>query len=285
VGKLIFVLIDGLRRDTAFRHMGFWEHLLEMKAASRYTVRSELPSMSRPLYETLMTGTPVWEHGIYSNEVARLTKEENLFGLAAEHGLKTAAAAYSWFSELYNKAPFNPVTDRLQLGAERPIQNGIFYFKDDTGYYPNSHLVADAEALRAHFNPDFLLVHPMNTDDAGHSAGSDSAEYVRSVVMADYVLSNAIPIWVAFGYTVIVTADHGFNRWGVHGGNGDDERLVPIYIIDPEAAGGDYAGTVIPQLMIAPLCCDILGIPRGKKMIEPNVPGLSGAKNAEPGGN
>ncbi|SHI21334.1 Metalloenzyme superfamily protein [Sporobacter termitidis DSM 10068] len=272
--KLIFVLVDGLRCDTAFRHMGFMEHLLEMGAASRYRVRSELPSMSRPIYETLMTGMPVLEHGIFSNEVSRLSKEENLFGLARENGLTTAAAAYCWFSELYNRAPFNPVTDRLQLDADLPIQNGLFYFKDVTGAYPDSHLIADAEALRQRFNPDFLLVHPMNTDDAGHKSGSDSSDYVKSVIMIDYILSNTIPIWLGSGYTVLVTGDHGINPWGWHGGNGDDERLVPLYIMGPAAAGGDFSETEIPQRMLAPLCCDLLGIPRGKKMLQPALPGL-----------
>jgi len=57
MSKLIFILIDGLRKDTAFAHMGFMEHLLEAGMAARYTVQSELPSLSRPLYEVLMTGT------------------------------------------------------------------------------------------------------------------------------------------------------------------------------------------------------------------------------------
>ena len=274
MGKLIFVLVDGLRCDTAFRHMGFMEHLVEMGAASRYRVRSELPSMSRPLYETLMTGTPVLEHGIFSNEVARLSKEEHLFGLARKNGLTTAAAAFCWFSELYNKAPFNPVTDRLQLRTDRPIQNGLFYFKDPSGYYPDSHVVADAEALRQSFNPDFLLVHPMNTDDAGHKAGSDSAEYVKSVIMIDYILSNAVPIWLGSGYTVLVTADHGINPWGWHGGNGDDERLVPMYLAGSAAEGGDFSGTLIPQRMLASVCCTLLGIPAGAKMPRSELNGL-----------
>lgn len=275
MGKLVLVLIDGLRCDTAFRHMGFMEHLLEMNAASRYTVRSELPSMSRPIYEVLMTGTPVLENGIYSNEISRLSKEENLFSLASSNGLKTAAAAFCWFSELYNKTPFNPVTDRLQINTTRPIHNGIFYFKDITGTYPDSHLVADAEVLRSHFQPDLLLVHPMNTDDTGHAYGSESSEYVRSVVRIDYILSNVLPLWLGSGYTVLVTGDHGMNKWGAHGGNGDDERLVPMYIAGPAASGGNYSDTVLPQLIIAPLCCKILGIPKGRKMVTPELPGLT----------
>lgn len=279
--KLIFVLVDGLRCDAAFRHMGFMEHLVEQGAASRYRVRAELPTMSRPLYEVLMTGTPVLEHGIFSNEVSRLSKEQSLFTIAREHGLSTAAAAYCWFSELYNKAPFSPITDRLQLMTDRPIEHGIFYFQDVAGTYPDTHLVADAEALRQRFRPDFLLVHPMNTDDAGHKAGSDSSTYVKSVIMIDAILANAIPIWLQDGYTVLLTGDHGVNSWGWHGGNGEDERLVPLYIAGPAALGGCFDNTVVPQRMIAPLCCDILGIPRGEKMLTPTLPGLRVSMGAD----
>lgn len=275
MGKLIFILLDGLRCDTAFHHMGFLEHLLEMRLASRYRVRAELPSMSRPIYEVLMTGTPVIEHGIFSNEVSRLSKEENLFSLASGSGLKTAAAAYSWFSELYNTSPFNPITDRFQLNSDKVIHHGMFYFKDTTGYYPDSHLIADAEALRSNFNPDFLLAHSMNIDDAGHRAGHESSDYVKSVIMIDYILSNIIPLWLHHGYNVLVTADHGFNKWGWHGGNSDDERMVPMYLLGPAALGGDYTETIVPQLMIAPVCCSLLGIPKGKKMMLSELPGVS----------
>jgi predicted AlkP superfamily pyrophosphatase or phosphodiesterase len=227
------------------------------------------------MYETLMTGTPVIEHGIYSNEVSRLSKEENLFGLASGAGLKTAAAAYCWFSELYNSAPFRPATDRLQLNTDRPIRNGLFYFKNPgSGDYPDSHLVADAEALRARCSPDFLLVHPMNTDDAGHAYGGDSAEYIKSVIRIDYILSNIIPLWLQLGYHVLVTADHGVNRWGWHGGNGDEERMVPLYLMGPASAGGDYSELILPQLAVAPLCCELLGIPKGNKMMAHELPGM-----------
>lgn len=269
--KLIFVLIDGLRCGMAFRHMGFMEHLLETGMAARYRVKSELPSLSRPLYEVLMTGVRVIEHGIFSNEIRRLSKEENLFGLANKNGIKTAAAAYSWFSELYNKAPFNPFTDRIQKDTALSINNGIFYFSDD---YPDSHLVADAESLRAGCNPDFLLVHSMNVDDTGHKYGGESNEYIKSVAAIDYILSNVIPVWLHAGYSIIVTADHGMNKWAIHGGNSDEERMVPLYLLSRFVEPKDYSDIPISQLMIAPLCCKLLQMPKSEKMTALDLPGL-----------
>lgn len=77
--KLIFIMLDGLRYDTAVTQMGYMHHLVEYGKAARYKVRSELPSLSRPLYEVLMTGNPVWRHGIATNQTVRLSHERSLF--------------------------------------------------------------------------------------------------------------------------------------------------------------------------------------------------------------
>jgi predicted AlkP superfamily pyrophosphatase or phosphodiesterase len=63
LSKVILVLSDGLRYDTAFAGMGTLGNFMEVKLASLYKVTGELPSMSRPMYETLHPGLPVSEHG------------------------------------------------------------------------------------------------------------------------------------------------------------------------------------------------------------------------------
>ena len=72
----------------------------------------------------------------------RLSKGQSIFHIAKEHGLTTATSAYYWVSELYNRAPFNHMEDRLQLDTHLPIDNGMFYFED---HYPDSHVFADAK--------------------------------------------------------------------------------------------------------------------------------------------
>lgn len=242
--------------------MGFMEHLTEIGKAVRYTVKAELPTVSRPLYEVLLTGTPVYESGIFHNEVHRLSKEQSIFSIAAENGLRTAAAAYHWMSELYNKSPFE-VSDRFQLNTERAIQNGIFYFED---MYPDSHLFTDAEFLRYMAKPDFLLIHSMNIDYAGHCFGGDSAEYTTAALKADMILSNCMKGWLEDGYAVLVTADHGMTAFHMHNGTTDEERLVPLYIAGADAK---ECSELIPQLELAPFVCQLLDIPKSEKMIGP----------------
>ena len=77
--KVIFVLLDGCTYDGAKENMGFLEHLIESNKGTKFKVKGELPSMSRPIYETLFTGLPVSEHLIVNNIISRKSKEENIF--------------------------------------------------------------------------------------------------------------------------------------------------------------------------------------------------------------
>ncbi|WP_028559369.1 alkaline phosphatase family protein [Paenibacillus pinihumi] len=267
--KLIVVVLDGLRFDAARKYLGYVEHLVEQGIVGCYPVQSELPSLSRPLYEVLLTGTPVARNGITANHVTRLSHEESVFHLASQAGLTTAAAAYHWVSELYNSAPFNPVTDRHQHHADKPIQHGVFYFED---HYPDNHLFLDAEYLRTAYDPDFLYIHSMNIDDAGHKFGGESKQYEGAVRGADGILAALVPQWTAQGYQVIVTSDHGMNAMGQHGGTEPEERNVPLYVwggLPFDAMQNESGG--LSQLIMAPLMCSYLGIGPSEAMIDPSA--------------
>jgi predicted AlkP superfamily pyrophosphatase or phosphodiesterase len=268
--KLAFIMLDGLRYDTAVSQMGYMHHLIEMGKASRFKVKSELPSLSRPLYEVLLTGTPVYKNGITSNQTVRLSHEESLFHLTKKNGLKNATASYYWVSELYNSAPFNPMRDRIQLDTDKPIEQGIFYWED---HYPDSHLFSDANFLMDKYEPDFLYVHSMNIDNDGHMFTADSKEYRNRAIAADTVLQNILPKWIDAGYQIIVTADHGMNNDGQHGGTTTADRDVPLFIITDKMAPGIYE-EVIPQLQVAPLACELLNIQPSSAMQKLSFPNL-----------
>ncbi|MEH7439655.1 alkaline phosphatase family protein [Neobacillus drentensis] len=266
--RLVLIVIDALRFDTACSHMGFMHHLVENKKVARFEVRSELPALSRPLYETILTGTPPHVHGITGNQVVRLSKQTSLFHLAKSSGKSTAAAAYYWVSELYNRTPFQWREDRIQLDQKHPIENGIFYFED---HYPDSHLFADALWLLKEKEPDFLYIHPMNVDDDGHKYTADSVEYRNRVMSVDSLLAQFLPVCLERGYDVIVTADHGMTADGNHGGNSIADRHVPLFIFSEKVKPGIYK-EVVSQLQIAPLACHLLGIAVSKDMIPFLIP-------------
>jgi predicted AlkP superfamily pyrophosphatase or phosphodiesterase len=263
LNKVILVLSDGLRYDTAVAGMGYLGHLVEAKLASLYKVTGELPSLSRPMYETIHTGLPVNEHGIVSNLVVRASTAPNVFRSAQAVGRTTAAAAYYWFSELYNRSPFDPIEDREVDNKSLPIQHGRFYTQDE---YPDIELFATAGMLVRRFKPDYLLVHPMGMDNAGETHGTDSSEYRNHATRQDKWLAMYLTEWMEGGYNILVTADHGINADGQHGGTAPEVREVPLYFIRPGIVGlGDTRQTV-SQLQVAPTICKLLELDIPKTM-------------------
>lgn len=262
MNKLVLVLLDGLRADTARRKMGFLAHLAESGIAAYAEADSELPSLSRPLYETILTGLPPIGHGITANGISRRSKEESLFSTVRKAGGKTAAAAYSWVSELHAASPFDPARDRDRDDPDGNIQFGRFYWDDG---YPDTHLFADAESLIRKAEPDFMLVHSMNIDDAGHKAGSASTEYAYRAAVADECLGIYLPRWRERGYSIIVTSDHGMSADRLHGGDNPEDRALPFVLWGPGAAAG-FRDARVPQVQVAAIACRIMGVRPAPRM-------------------
>ena len=257
MGRVILVVSDALRDDTAAQQMGYLQHLVEAEKATRYTVIAEVPTMSRPLYETLHTGVPVSMHGVTNNRVVRRSKMPNVFEAAVRQGRTTGAAAYWWFSELYNKAPYDPVADHEVDDPALAIQHGRFYTEDNM---PDREVFAAGATLVHKFQPDYVLIHPMGMDYLGEMHGADSREYRNNAVFQDMTLANLIPAWLERGYHVLVTADHGINNDHLHGGTLPDVRHVPLYLIPPDGKGRGDTRTQVAQLGIAPTVCRLLEV-------------------------
>ncbi|MGB9669381.1 MAG: alkaline phosphatase family protein [Anaerolineales bacterium] len=256
--KVILVMSDALRYDAAVNGMGFLGHLVEKGKATLYKIHGELPSMSRPMYETIHTGLSTIEHGIVSNYVVRRSNYPNIFQIVQESGKVTAAAAYYWISELYNRTPYDPINDREVDDPLLAIQHGRFYMQDD---YPDAECFLSAGTLVRKFQPDYLLIHPMGMDYKGETYGSDSAEYRNQAIRQDVLLANLIGEWLQMKYAILVTGDHGMNKDKIHGGTTDDVRDVPLFLIHPELAGKGDSGETVSHLQIAPTILKILGLP------------------------
>lgn len=262
--KTILVLLDACQYEAGTRNLGYLEHLIDYGKGAKYKVRGELPSLSRPMYATLLTGVPVYMHGIAANETVRTLECENVFSMCKENGGTTAAAAYLWVSELYNYAPFRPDRDRIQIHTGGMIDTGIYYWEDE---YPDSHLFADGEYLRKQYDPHFILYHSMGIDNQGHLKGAGSREYEEAIIKADNILSLLMEGWMKEGYQIVVTADHGMNTLGLHGGIDAEQRDTPLYIFSDAVKAGRFEDDYISELNVAPLLCHLLDIPASKEMI------------------
>lgn len=260
MNKVILIVLDGLRHDTARETLGWLEGQVRAGQAQCHALSCELPAMSRPLYETILTGRPPAVHGVVSNHVTRRSQGDNLFARVRAAGGNTAAAAYHWVSELYVSCPFDRYRDRILVDGSGDITHGLFYWDDA---YPDSHLFADAEWLVRSKAPDFLLLHPMNVDDAGHKHGGDSVGYRNAARTQGDLLARHLPGWVEAGYTVIVTADHGMGDDGNHAGPTPEETEVPFYTVGFRLERDQP----LAQTEIAGLVCRLMDIDAGSMPI------------------
>jgi predicted AlkP superfamily pyrophosphatase or phosphodiesterase len=225
--KLAVIIADGLRADVARSAMGYLQALVEADRARQTEFACDLPGISRPLYATLLNGQSPVEHGIVSN-LTVASAGTTWLDDAHRRGLSSVVVAYHWFYELLSGQPFEAWTDRHRVPAGHGIRGAAWYFEDA---YPDSHAIADAEALRLAHDPDILLVHPMGPDDAGHRHGGDSVAYRACARKLDHLLALTLPRWSAAGFDVVLTSDHGMGADHQHGGDWPVERLVPFYWI------------------------------------------------------
>jgi predicted AlkP superfamily pyrophosphatase or phosphodiesterase len=120
--------------------------------------------------------------------------------------------------------------------------------------------------LRLRHDPGFLLIHPMNTDDAGHRHGLDSPQYRNAARRMDNHLSAYMPGWIAQGYQILVTSDHGMNKDHSHRGVLPEERQVPLFVIGNRFS---HAFDADPrQLQLCGVVAQLLGVPHQKSWNE-----------------
>jgi len=257
--RLVVLLIDGLRADTARRCMGYLLALEEGGRARWSTLRCELPSLSRPLYATVISGRRPIAHGILSNAQSGIRCDDTLFDDLHAQGRTSAVAAYDWFYELLAGEVFSPARHRSAACPRRGVVAGSWYFEDD---YPDSHLLADAEDLRQRHAPDLLFVHPMGLDNAGHLHGGESSAYDLAARKLDMALALLVPLWLEQGHDVVLTSDHGMSADRMHGGGAAVEREVPFVWMPADATEAEDVPSAWPstQLEIRRFLADRLGL-------------------------
>lgn len=260
---VVLMVIDGLRRDRARRFLSTPFRLVAEGWGGYLPMTSLMPTDSRPSYNTISTGLPSPQNGIVDNHDARLVGTPSIWTIARAHGLSTAASAYYWWSELYNRAPFQREQDILTENGDGAIQHGFFYPRDG-----ESDAVVFAYALRLwqRHHPELLLIHPCSVDYAGDYWGADTLAYDASVKALDLLLGPLFEaLWRERSEAVIlVTSDHGMSGSGGHGWDAPDLREVFFF-----ALGRDLHVETVDEataLDIAPSVLHLLGLPIPEEM-------------------
>ncbi len=261
--KLLLIILDGLPWRN-WPLMGNLEGWAASGQARKWHMRSVLPSMSASCYASIHTGLPPQEHGVLSNNGRFRVERPDVFSEVAKAGGTSGAVANSYWSEIFNRAPFDFVRDIEYDEPEGPIHHGRFHsMTGETAFNQTTpsdmDLFATLTMLTRRYGIDYGMLHTCTLDSMGHRFGHDCVEMDKSLGLIDYMLASFLPMWLDDGYEVIVTADHGQTGRGYHGGRGEEMQDFALYYFGP--AEGPNDGGVLDQLQMAPTILARLGVP------------------------
>ena len=270
--KILLIVIDGQPWQAARRLNGNLEGWVQSGAARVWKMRSVLPSTSASCYASIHTGVTPQEHGVVSNEtVFRLSRPDVFSEVIAAGGI-TGAVTHSFWSEFFNRAPFDWVRDIEYDEPGGPITHGRFHTMtggDGANQMTPSDidLFATLTMLAERYSIDYGIFHSCTLDSMGHRFGHDCSEMDHACAKMDAMLARFLPGWLAAGYEVAVTSDHGQSERGHHGGRGEDQQDVAFYWF----GGGDGPGeeAVLDQLALAPTLLARMGVRIPKTMRAP----------------
>jgi hypothetical protein len=243
--RVVIVLIDALRSDTAFNStvMPFLNELRGQAAWA--TMHSRPPSYSQTGYTMIFSGAwaDVADAPLLNldDDQMRAWTQDNLFAVAHRAGLKTAVSGYYWF------------------GIQIP-QTEV----DASFYTRGEDAKADADVMQAAWpmlqDPAnaLVLVHIDQVDYAGHHEGGPRApRWNAAATQADTYLREIVASLDLSQDTVLVISDHGQIERGGHGGQEPILLLEPFVLAGKGVQPGQAAD--IQMIDVAPTLAALLG--------------------------
>ncbi len=273
MAKLLLILLDGVPYANWRRLFVNLEGWVASGEARVWKMRSVLPSTSGTCYASIHTGLAPQVHGIWGNAARRRLESPDVFSAASAAGKITGAVTHSYWSEFFNRFPFDPVRDLEYDEPGGTITHGRFHtMTGDTGYNQMTpadlDLFATLTMLCERKGIDYGILHTCTLDSLGHRFYHDCEEMDDACYRMDEALAGFVPRWRAAGYEVIVTADHGQDARGHHGGTTDDQRDFALYYFG--AGIGPAADQLLDQLALAPAILTRLGVPVPATMTVPS---------------
>ncbi len=261
--KLLLIILDGVPYRNWVRVFGNLEGWVKSGDAQRFKMSSVLPSTSASCYASIHTGVSPQVHGVTGNDTIFRLSQPDVFSQARKSDLITGAVTHSFWSEFFNRAPFDPLRDiEYDEPESRSINHGRFHTMAGYGHNnqmtpSDADLFATLSMLCQRFGLDYGILHTCTLDSMGHRFYHDSPEMDHACFMMDYMLAPWIIKWRDMGYQVIVTADHGQDERGHHGGHDPLQQEFALYYFgDAQAVEGD---TSLDQLQLAPTILSLLG--------------------------
>jgi len=246
--KVIVLVLDGARQDMLYDEnicpnlVSLWK-----ETGIRYTsVITMLPSVSAPNYYSLYSGAPPWLHGV-TNNIRRgpfFQQGDTLFDLCRGQKAPPLTIGFEWYKQMFGHSSRYIPAECCERADSGEVARLL------------------TKEITAGTLPSFTAVHFLAPDCAGHATNSStSTRYVASISEIDRLAGRLYPLLHAKypSAHLMITADHGMNIDGNHGGSDPLSLLVPLYVLAPGQDGGEVTRPVT-SLSLAPTISAMLGL-------------------------
>lgn len=270
--KLLLLVIDGVPWNNWRSLFGNLEGWVDCGDAKVWKIRAPLPSTSASCYASIHTGVVPAVHGSTGNQDVFRLNIPDIFSEVRKAGGITAAVTHSFWSEFFNRAPFDPIRDIEYDEPDSPsINHGRFHTMQGYGAVNqmtpcDADLFATLSMLIERYSINYGILHTCTLDCMGHRYKHACEEMDDACFLLDAQLAPFIRRWRNAGYEIILTADHGQSERGHHGGRGEDQQDTALYYFGP--ATGPEPETLLQITQIAPTVLSRLGVRVPKQMPE-----------------
>ncbi len=247
--RVVLVVVDALRADTFFGD-AFASFRREHPAAATGLVRTSPVSMSTAGVRSMATGTFPDLYDVLHNWGNVASTLPSVPGLARAAGRQTEIFGDSIWRELFPDA-------FVVAETEVKVPRIIFYLRAET-LVDDKRVQRLADRLRKQPPPDFLVLHLVGLDHAGHRRGVKSAGYA-DVARRTVAHIEEIVRLLPGDTTVLLTSDHGATDSGGHGGASEAETTAPLFAFGRGIAAG--ARVNVNQIDLAPTLSCLMGLP------------------------
>ncbi|QLY34092.1 alkaline phosphatase family protein [Nocardia huaxiensis] len=241
-------------------------NLLKLAAEGTLGQTSIAPhtTISGPSWSTVLTGVWDTKHGIYNNSFTAkpFEKYPSAFTLLEKAKPELRTESIVTWKPISIIAGSN--TPHADVNIASPAQS------DDPTEAKIDAVTADSSAAAiTDDGPDFLFTHLDQIDEAGHSHGGSSKEYLEAIRRIDAEVGKIVAAVDARAkanpnekWNILVTADHGHKPGGGHGGQSADETANFLIARGPSFKAG-VTNSTNSLVDITPTVLDLLGVQAG----------------------
>jgi hypothetical protein len=287
--RVVYFILDGLRFDATQTNPSL-NALLTSPWFARDSLilkmSAQVPTMSVPNWQTLITGARPSLHGRTGNDILTPYTFDSIFSSSMSVGMQNGLSGDGWWSTLLN----GHLTPFYGDGTSPTLTNKFgdaFYthghsdHNKDIAYNQRFHDAINSQTVKqrsnesnaiVRFDYDLFLSYYGDIDGESHSFGAQSSQTQSAIddkvafVRAGINAITALDAMTNTRTVFIVTSDHGHVNAGGHGGDAHVLKTVPciVYAKDSQLASVKNSlplYSIFDTVDIATSITALLGVP------------------------